>query len=109
LRQDFLTHKVLVFRDQNLTPEQHVAAARIVGEPFDHPTAVRDETNRFVYPYNVEQTGKASTWHIGGPWRKPTFSIESHTYQHVSELGGHALWADLQAAYDDLSGPFKLL
>jgi taurine dioxygenase len=63
LRQDFLTHKVLVFRDQNLTPEQHVAAARIFGEPFDYPTAVRDETNRFGYPYNVEKTGKASTWH----------------------------------------------
>jgi alpha-ketoglutarate-dependent sulfate ester dioxygenase len=84
-RPDFLTHKVLVFRDQNLTPEQHDAAARIFGEPFDYPTAVRDETNRFVYPYNVEKTGKASTWHIGGLCRKSAFSIESHTYQRVSE------------------------
>ncbi|MER5748473.1 TauD/TfdA family dioxygenase [Streptomyces sp. NPDC002088] len=55
------------------------------------------------------QTGKASTWHIGGLWRSPVFAIESLTYEEVPELGGHTLWADLQAAYDDLSAPFKAL
>ena len=109
LREEFLRHKVLVFRGQNLTPAQHVAAVRIFDEPFEHPTAVKDPTNPYVYPYNVQQTGKASTWHIGGLWRNPPFSIESLTYQEVSDLGGNTLWADLQAAYDDLSEPFKQL
>jgi alpha-ketoglutarate-dependent taurine dioxygenase len=109
LRQAFRDHKVLVFRNQNLTPDQHVAAVRIFAEPFDHPTALKDTANPLVYPYNVQQTGKASTWHIGGLWRSPVFAIESLTYEEVPELGGHTLWADLQTAYDDLSEPFKVL
>lgn len=109
LRQAFRDHKVLVFRGRHLTPGQHVAAVRIFAEPFDHPTAVKDPADPLVYPYNVQQTGKASTWHIGGLWRDPVFAIESLTYEVVPELGGHTLWADLQAAYDDLSAPFKHL
>ena len=109
LRRAFSEHKVLVFRGQHLTPEQHVEAVRIFAEPFDHPTAVKDPTHPLVYPYDVQRTGKAGTWHIGGLWRQPVFAIESLTYEVVPELGGHTLWADLQAAYDDLSEPFKEL
>lgn len=109
LRRAFRDHKVLVFRDQHLTPDQHVEAVRIFAEPFDHPTALRHPENPLVYPYNVRQSGKASSWHIGGLWRSPVFAIESLTYEEVPELGGHTLWADLQAAYDDLSEPFKTL
>ncbi|MEU0929132.1 TauD/TfdA dioxygenase family protein [Streptomyces malaysiensis] len=107
LRRAFREHKVLVFRGQHLTPDQHVEAVRAFAEPFAHPTAVKDPANPLVYPYNVQRTGKASTWHIGGLWRNPVFAIESLTYEVVPALGGHTLWADLQAAYDDLSEPFK--
>ncbi|MEV5349903.1 TauD/TfdA dioxygenase family protein [Streptomyces achromogenes] len=109
LRGAFRDHKVLVFRDQHLTPAQHVEAVRLFAEPFDHPTAQRHPDHPLVYPYNVRHTGKASTWHIGGLWRSPAFAVESLTYDEVPELGGHTLWADLQAAYDDLSEPFKTL
>jgi alpha-ketoglutarate-dependent taurine dioxygenase len=109
LRREFIDHRVLVFRDQHLDPDQHIAAVRIFGDPFDHPTARRDDANRLSYPYDVSRTGKASVWHVGGIWRTPPFSIESLTYQAVPELGGHTLWADLQAAYDDLSDPVKAL
>jgi taurine dioxygenase len=109
LRHAFAEHKVLVFRGQNLTRDQHVAAVRLFAAPFDHPTAVKDPANPLVYPYNVRHTGKAATWHIGGLWRSPVFAIESLVYEEVPELGGHTLWADLQAAYDDLSEPFKTL
>lgn len=34
LRQAFLDHKVLVFRDQHLSPDQHVEAVRIFDQPF---------------------------------------------------------------------------
>ncbi len=108
LRQEFRTHKVLVFRHQHLTPDEHVEAVRIFDEPFDHPTAVhRHETNRLVYTYNLDKAGAAALWHVGGLWRTPPFSIESLIYEVVPEVGGRTLWADLQAAYDDLSQPFK--
>jgi alpha-ketoglutarate-dependent taurine dioxygenase len=110
LRQDFWTYKVLVFRDQNLSPLQHVAAVRIFDEPFDHPQWLkRHEDSRLVYTFNLEQAGNAAQWHIGGTWRNPPFNIESLTYEVVPEVGGHTLWADLQAAYDDLSEPVKQL
>jgi alpha-ketoglutarate-dependent taurine dioxygenase len=109
LREAFWTHKVLVFRNQNLSPLEHVAAVRIFDEPFDHPLWVtRDSDSRLVYPFSYEQ-GTADRWHIGGTWRNPPFHIESLTYQVVPEVGGHTLWADLQAAYDGLSEPVKQL
>jgi alpha-ketoglutarate-dependent taurine dioxygenase len=110
LRQAFWTHKVLVFRGQNLSPLEHVEAVRIFDEPFDHPKWVnRHEDSRLVYTFNLEKAGNAAHWHIGGTWRDPAFNIESLTYQVVPEIGGHTLWADLQAAYDDLSEPVKQL
>ena len=106
----FRAHKVLVFRDQNLSPLQHVEAVRIFDEPFDHPTWLyRHEDSRLVYTFDLERAGRAAHWHIGGTWRNPPFNIESLTYQVVPEIGGHTLWADLQAAYDGLSEPVKQL
>ena len=99
--------KVLVFRDAQLTPAQQVEAVRIFDEPFDHPTAIRHPDHDLVYPYEVRSTGKADRWHIGGVWREPVFSIESLVYEVVPDIGGDTIWADLQAAYDDLSQPFK--
>jgi taurine dioxygenase len=110
LREDFWRHKVLVFRNQHLSPDAHVDAVRIFDEPFDHPLWLRrDENNRLVYVFDLEKAGSASTWHVGGTWRNPPFNIESLTYQVVPEIGGHTLWADLQAAYDGLSEPFQQL
>jgi alpha-ketoglutarate-dependent taurine dioxygenase len=110
LREDFWRHKVLVFRNQHLSPDEHVDAVRIFGEPFDHPLWVpRDENNRLVYVFDLDKAGSASTWHVGGTWRNPPFTSESLTYQVVPDIGGHTLWADLQAAYDGLSAPFQEL
>ena len=110
LREDFWKHKVLVFRGQDLSPDAHVEAVRIFDEPYDHPQWVhRHEDNRLVYTFNLEKAGNAATWHVGGVWREPPFDIESLTYQVVPDIGGRTLWADLQAAYDALSEPFKEL
>ena len=100
---------MLVFRGVDLSPAQHVAAVSIFDEPFDHPTAVRHPEHPLVYPYEVRTTGKASRWHVGGLWRDPVFGIESLVYEVVPETGGDTIWADLQAAYDDLSDPLKEL
>ena len=109
LREAFWAYKVLVFRNQNLSPLQHVAAVRIFDEPFDHPLWVnRHSDSRLVYTFDYER-GTADRWHIGGTWRNPPFRIESLTYQVVPEVGGRTLWADLQAAYDGLSRPVQEL
>jgi len=110
LREEFWKHKVLVFRGQHLSPDAHVRAVQIFDEPFDHPLwQRRHEDNRLVYTFDLEKAGAASSWHIGGTWRTPPFNLESLTYQVVPEIGGHTLWADLQAAYDSLSEPVRRL
>ena len=110
LRADFSEHKVLVFRDQHLSPDAHVRAVSIFDEPFDHPLwRYRHPDNRLVYVFDLDKAGGAATWHVGGTWRNPPFNIESLTYQVVPEVGGRTLWADLQAAYDGLSEPVKEL
>jgi len=111
LRDVFWEHKVLVFRDQHLSPAAHVEAVRIFDQPFDHPLwKHRDKDERLVYVFDLEQAGNAAHWHVGGTWRTPTpFHIESLTYQVVPDLGGRTLWADLQAAYDGLSEPVQEL
>jgi taurine dioxygenase len=109
LRDAFRERKVLVFRDQHLTPDEHVAAVSIFAEPFDHPTAVRHADQHLVYPYDAQVHGKASSWHIGGLWRTPVFKVESLVYETVPDTGGDTLWADLQAAYDGLSPAFQTL
>ncbi len=110
LRQAFWTYKVLVFRHQDLSPTQHVEAVRIFDEPFDHPNWLhRHPDSRLVYTFDLEKAGRAASWHIGGTWRNPPFNIESLAYQVVPEVGGHTLWADLQAAYDGLSQPVQEL
>lgn len=110
LREAFWQHKVLVFRNQHLSPDAHVEAVRIFDEPFDHPLWLhRHDDNRLVYTFDLVKAGGAATWHIGGTWRTPPFNIESLTYQVVPEVGGKTLWADFQAAYDGLSEPLKQL
>jgi alpha-ketoglutarate-dependent taurine dioxygenase len=109
LREAFWTHKVLVFRNQHLSPLQHVGAVRIFDEPFDHPLWIyRHSDSRLVYPVHLE-AGTTDNWHIGGTWRNPPYTSESITYQVVPPIGGRTLWADLQAAYDGLSEPVKQL
>jgi len=108
LREAFWAHKVLVFRDQALSPDQHVEAVRIFDQPFDHPLWLhRHQSNRLVYTFDLERAGRAASWHVGGVWRDPPFNIESLAYEVVPEVGGHTLWADLQAAYDGLSEPIR--
>jgi alpha-ketoglutarate-dependent taurine dioxygenase len=91
LREDFWRHKILVFRNQHLSPDAHVEAVRIFDEPFDHPLWLhRNPDNRLVYTFDLEHAVGASTWHAGGTWRNPPFNIESLTYEVVPEIGGRS-------------------
>src|SRR5262245_44062308 len=45
IRALLLRHRVLFFRDQDITPAEHVAFARCFGELEDHPVAGSDPEN----------------------------------------------------------------
>ena len=104
LRQALLDYKVIFFRDQPLSPAQHVAFAHRFGElevhPFipanaDHPELVRFEKSADVAGYE-------NSWHHDVTWREvPSFGAVLHAIR-VPEVGGDKLFSDMYAAYDAL-------
>ena len=110
IRRALFQHGVVFFRDQRLTPEQHVAFARRFGEI---------NINRFFktvdgYPMIAEvRKEPEQTGNIGGGWHT------DHTYDQapamgsilyaleVPETGGDTLFASMYAAYDALSDGLK--
>lgn len=110
IQQAFRDHGVLVFREQTLTPEQHIAFAERFG---------RIEINKFFravegYPEIAEvRKEKEQTVNIGGGWHT------DHSYDAVPamgsvlvarelpQFGGDTLFASMYAAYDSLSEGLK--
>ena len=103
-------HGVLVFRDQSLTPDQHIATARRFGDI---------NVNRFFshaegHPEIALVTKEPDqTKNIGGGWHT------DHSYDQIPALGsmlfarevppagGDTLFASMYAAYDALSDGLK--
>ena len=101
---------VLFFRDQKLTPEQHVALAEQFGEI---------NVNRFFTPVSdhpkIAEVRKEpdQTFNIGGGWHT------DHSYDEIPALGsmlyareippagGDTLYASMYAAYEALSDGMK--
>lgn len=110
IRQAFLDHGVIFFRDQRLTPEQHLAFARRFA-PID--------INRFFkavdgYPEIAEVRKEAEqTTNIGGGWHT------DHSYDQIPAMGsvllarevppsgGDTLFASMSKVYEALSPGLK--
>jgi taurine dioxygenase len=106
VRQAFAEHGVIFFRDQNLSPEDHIAFARRWG-PID--------INRFFkavpgHPEIAEvRKEKEQTTNIGGGWHTDHSYDEAPAMgsilvaRELPDEGGDTLFASMYAAYDSLS------
>ena len=129
IRAALLQWKVVFFRDQHLTQEQHVAFARQFGEPTPaHPTlpAVFPEfpeillLDNQVFAKREKDDGSPASKSSGAP------SIESRWHTDVTFLpnppmgsilrgvvvppyGGDTQWTNLVVAYETLSVPLQRL
>ena len=104
IRQALLDHKVLFFRDQDITTEQHLAFARRFGELEVHPFA----TNKPEYPevlaitHDADHPGTENGWHSDVTWRlQPSLGSILRCVE-APAVGGDTLFADMYAAYDGL-------
>src|SRR5476649_153726 len=109
LREALLDWKVLFFRDQDITTEQHLAFARNFGDLEVHPFA----PHKPGYPevlaitHDRDRPGKENTWHSDVTWReRPSLGSILRALE-VPPVGGDTLFADMAAAYDGLKPEMK--
>jgi taurine dioxygenase len=112
LRAALLERKVLVFRQQNLSPEELLRFASYFGEPFGSPDYAYGhyEGHDKIVKIGPSPVGsRPSNWHQGGTWKANPWAFELLQLAVVPTVGGATLYADLQAAFRDLSTPLQAL
>jgi len=107
-------HQVVFFRDQDITPEQHLAFGRRFGELHVHPSVRRKPRSEWseLLPVHAD----ASTARIAGDkWHtdvscdeKPPLASILHL-KVIPELGGDTLFSSMTAAYEALSAPMQAM
>jgi alpha-ketoglutarate-dependent sulfate ester dioxygenase len=102
-------YKVIFFREQPLTPEQHLAFASRFGALEVHPLlpadAARPEIVRFAKSADV--AGYENDWHHDVTFREQPSRGAVLRAVEVPECGGDTLFSDVCAAYDGLDDELK--
>lgn len=111
LRALLLKHRVLFFRDQDITRAEHVAFARHFGELEDHPVAGSDPENPgLVRIYKSPETPNdryENAFHADATWReKPPFGCVLRCVE-CPPVGGDTVWVNMVEAYDRLPQDIK--
>ncbi|MET0204979.1 MAG: TauD/TfdA family dioxygenase [Casimicrobiaceae bacterium] len=116
LEDAFYDHQVLAIRAQDLAPAQFVAFAKRIGPPqphvidqFHHP-----EDPNILILSNVKKAGQPTGLQDAGSYFHTDYSYlavparATTLYSRVvPKVGGDTLFANQQAAYDDLSDTMK--
>ncbi|MFY1666688.1 TauD/TfdA dioxygenase family protein [Pseudomonas sp. Pseu.R1] len=108
IHQALLKHKVLFFREQFLTDEQHERFSRRFGEQVPHPTVRSAEQSAAILNLDSRET-RANSWHTDVTFvaNYPKISILRGVV--IPPYGGDTVWANTAAAYADLPAPLKTL
>lgn len=107
--QALLTYKVIFFRDQDITTEQHIAFGRRFGDLEIHPTTPADQPDPEIFHLKTVPNRKpgADLWHSDVTWREQPSLGSILRGRIIPEVGGDTMWADMVAAYDGLSPAIK--
>ena len=104
LRQALLDWKVIFFRDQDITTEQHLAFGRRFGELEVHPFAPAKPgyPEVLAISHDADGPGYENLWHSDVTWRlQPSLGSVLRNVESP-DVGGDTLFADMYAAYDGL-------
>lgn len=116
----FLDHGILLFRNQDVTREQHIEFSRRFGELDRHDALPRDRHPKYPELLMVTNEPKpdgspSDTQYTGRQWHSdmsfttaPSLGSLLKSYA-VPEVGGDTLFANMTLAYDALSEGMKKL
>ncbi len=119
----WMEHLVVVFPDQNITDEEHVAFTRYFGEPeIFHQTIIRsravkeifrvsnvDDDGNLMPPSHptVKQVSLAQLWHTDSSYRRmPCIGSLLHGVE-ISRTGGETQFINMYMVHDELPGSLK--
>jgi alpha-ketoglutarate-dependent taurine dioxygenase len=117
IKRTLLEYKVVFFRDQELTTDQHAAFAARFGKLYVHPNTTRDEKIANIHKIKAEDFAKydrvkdpttvEAGYHTDTSWRLvPTWGAVLRAV-NLPAVGGDTIWVDAGAAYDALSDAVK--
>jgi taurine dioxygenase len=112
IRQAFLEHQVIFFRDQTLDPAQFMAFARAMGRPIEYPFVKGIDG----FPEVIEVKKLEHERHaFGGIWHSDTAYLDEPPMgsmllaREIPPFGGDTLFASQYLAYEALSSAMQKL
>ena len=104
IRAALLDRKVLFFRDQNITTDQHLDFARNFGDLEVHPFAPHKDgyPEILAITHDRDHPGQENGWHSDVTWRQQPSLGSVLRCIECPPRGGDTLFADMYAAYDGL-------
>lgn len=109
LRQALVRHRVLVFRDQDISPDAHVNLARRFGELEVHPVFPHHPDHPELVLLGGTAASKASEniFHTDVSWRQTPSMASMLRCVECPPAGGDTIWVDMVAAYENLPESLK--
>ncbi len=110
IRRVLLDHLVLIFRDQEITPDQHVAFARRFGNVVPYPFVEGLKDHPDIIPVVKLED---ETVNFGGLWHADTTYLDEPPMgsilvaRELPPVGGDTLFANMYKAYETLSEGMK--
>jgi taurine dioxygenase len=111
IRRLFLTHRVIFFEDQNLSPQQHRDFAARFGAFELHPfyQAHPEYRELVVLDTGAHSPTDNDHWHTDMTYASEPPMAGILYSRLIPPQGGDTLWADMHAAYLALSGSLRRL
>ncbi|GAB91620.1 TauD/TfdA dioxygenase family protein [Gordonia rhizosphera] len=111
LRELLIEHKVLFFRDQDITRAEHVALAEKFGPLEDHPVASSDPDHpglvRIYKDLDSPAEHYENAFHTDATWREnPPFGCVLRCVE-TPPVGGDTIWVNMVEAYRRLPEHIK--
>lgn len=109
LRRALVAHKVLFFRDQDITPAQHVQLARRFGALEIHPVFPQhpEHPELVLLGGNAQARATENIYHTDVSWREIPSMGSMLRCVECPPVGGDTIWVNMAAAYAALPEDVK--